>query len=80
MVTPFLNNVIENDIEKAAFNQRLCRARVVVENTIGNLKAKFPILRQGLAFLDREIWSELVQGDFLFTLQAFFPPSAQNLH
>ena len=49
-----------NDIRKAVFNQRLCRARVVVENTIGILKKRFPVLRTGISLKDRELWSDLI--------------------
>ena len=56
--------MIVNDIGKAIFNQKLCSARVVVENTIGILKERFPVLKIGLCFKDRELWSELILGTF----------------
>ena len=64
LCTPFLTEVIVNDIGKAIFNQKLCSARVVVENTIGILKERFPVLKTGLCFKDRELWSELILGTF----------------
>ena len=47
--TPFRENQID-DPRKTQFNTAFCRARVSVECTIGKIKARFPILKDGFRF------------------------------
>ena len=52
LITPYLKNKIKKDKKRKKFNRRLCRARVFVECIIGQLKARFPCLKNGIRFQD----------------------------
>lgn len=47
-LTPFLKKKIIGDVARKHFNKKISRARVFVECIIGQLKSKFPVLKNGI--------------------------------
>ena len=63
LCTPFLNAVAENDERKKQFNKVFSKCRVVVENVIGILKTRFPILKNGIKFECMKKTAKFIQGE-----------------
>ena len=52
LLTPFMKRKLVNDTARQMFNNKVCKARVFVECVIGQLKQRFPVLKNGIRFPD----------------------------
>jgi hypothetical protein len=64
LCTPFLDAIAATNARQRAFNLDFCRCRVHIEQGIGRLKNRWPILSGGgIKFPDMEKSSKLIQGE-----------------
>ena len=60
MIIPYREAESRADPVKRRFNNDLCKARVTIEQVIGILKSRFPILKRGLKFKSMETCGKVI--------------------